>query len=51
LAIKPWLGWLVATFIMIASTTANIVTVYANRYPPIEYNGIGWIDPNEKHPE
>uniref|UniRef100_A0A914D5G1 Uncharacterized protein n=1 Tax=Acrobeloides nanus TaxID=290746 RepID=A0A914D5G1_9BILA len=48
LALNKFVGIAVAGAIFVASTAANIITVYKNHYPPT-HPLIGWNDPQEKN--
>lgn len=51
LAIKPIIGFVISGLLIIGSTAANIATVYKNHYGPSNLEGVGYVDPEEKHSE
>ena len=50
LALNKFAGLAIAGAMFIASTAANIITIYKYHYGPT-YTVVGWVDPEEKHPE
>uniref|UniRef100_A0A914RP72 Acyltransferase 3 domain-containing protein n=1 Tax=Parascaris equorum TaxID=6256 RepID=A0A914RP72_PAREQ len=47
LAIKPLLGFIIAVLILLASTAANMATIYKYYFPPSDY-ALGAMDPRMK---
>lgn len=47
LAIKPLFGFITALLILLASTAANIATIYKFYFPPSNY-ALGAMDPRMK---